>query len=503
MWYAERVTRLEEHLSTENAQLRVQNIALQEDLVRLHHQMLLLKKHAFGRSSEKLGSGHDERQEVLFPSPGVSEPGESEETTIVKTHTRAANRGRKPLPKDLPRERIEYEPEERSCSCCGREREKIGEEISEELDYVPAHFVVREHVRIKRACRTCQNAVVSGTLPPGVQVIEGARPGAGLLAHIAVSKFCDHLPLFRQEMIYLRQDIEIPRQRMSDWLGASVELLMPIYNELFRYLLSKTYLQADETEIKVRDPELKGRLFTGWLWAFHSPPDAVAFHYAPTRASEVPRQILSSYTGFLQTDKYAGYNAVLVPGNVRRLACLAHVRRKFVEAQHAAKRECSVILKHIAELYRVEREIKKSSLEERQRKRWKHARPRLRKLKKYLLACRERLLPKHPLAQAVEYTLTQWREVCRYVLLPAADIDSNAVERQIRPIALGRKNYLFAGSHAGAVRAAVMYSLIQSCKLNRVNPFDYLTDVLRQVHTLPASRLPELLPHNWANHKHA
>ncbi len=466
------------------------------EIEKLHHLLRQANKNLYGTKSEKLLSDSLSVQERLFDFAEPSIP-ETTEVTVVPEHTRVITRGRKPLP-DLPRERIEYEPADINCSCCGKQMSRIGEETTEELEFIPAKFFIKEHVRIKRACSRCKDGVQTGVIPPSIQPLERARPGSGLLSHILLSKYCDHLPLYRQEQIFSRAGIQIPRQRMCDWIEKVVELLMPVYEALHKELLKESYLLGDETTIKIQDGKQEGKCHLGYFWGLHAPPKSLVwFHYAPTRASTVPEEILKEFEGFFTSDAYAGYNSILLPQKVERIACMAHIRRKFIEVRTTAPKECDVILQLIAKLYKIEEKAKKFSNKERQTLRQKDALPVVDKLFTYLKELTQSVLPRHLVQKALSYALAQETPMRRYLTDGRFHIDNNAMERQIRPIALGRKNYLFAGSHDGAKRAAVLYSLIGSCKLSGVNPFEYLCDVLQKVHTHPASKISEILPHRW------
>lgn len=482
-------------------ELQEEVVALREENERLWQQIKLLKKYVFGQKSEKLPA-IDLQQEQLFPSE-TTIIDELETETSVKAHVRKGG-GRKVLPANLPRERIEYEPEEKTCGNCGADLEKIGEEIATELDYIPARLIVREHVKIKRACSKCKEGGVNiGKLPPEVQPIERGRAGIGLLVYIIISKYCDHLPLNRLEQMFARDGVEIARQRMCDWLREMAEQLKPIAEAILKVLLERDYLQADETTIKVQLDELKKKLHTGYFWAIHGPPNIVYYHYAPSRAGEVPKELLKDFTGVLQTDAYAGYNPVYVPDRCRRLACLAHIRRKLLDNNAAANKHGNQALELIQRLSKIEREAKNLNCEEAERLTRRHelrqqkSRPLLDSFFGVLATIRDTYLPKNMLRSAAEYALDQREEMYRYLEDPRFEIDNNSIERLMRPIAIGRKNYLFAGSHAGAQWAAVFYTLINTCKLNGVNPAEYLRDVIVRINQHPQARINELLPFNW------
>lgn len=489
-----------EALRAENAAQREVIEALQTEVEQLKLLVQKLKIQVFGKKSEKLASDSGSEQASLFSFDLSSSDVVSEDRVVeVPAHERVISRGRKPLSKDIPCERIEYEPEERTCSCCGAELVRIGEEITEELDFIPARFVRREHVKVKRTCNQCKGSGVKiGVLPPTVQPLERSRPGPGLLSQIIVSKYLDHLPLNRQEAIFARQGVILLRARMCDWIAAVCELMKPLYEALRLELISLSYLQADETSVKVQVPDNEKNILSGYFWGLHSPVERLAyFEYYPTRASEAALKLLEGFSGTVQTDFYAGYNQVLLPGTVMRLACMAHVRRKFIEAQSAAPEACRAILELISKLYKVEAKIKKSTPEERKAAREKDSAPIIDKLHALLCSLREKTLPKHPFMNALQYALSQWDEIVRFLDDGAFEIDNNYMERDIRPIAIGRKNWLFAGSHNGAKRAAMLYSFFACCKLHKVNAFEWLKDVVVRVQSDRSVTAADLLPHRW------
>lgn len=486
-----------EELQQENEELKDRIASVTEQNRKLWLELKKLKNHVFGRRSEKL-ERLDERQGILFETE-QGEPDLVEEEEIeVAVHKR--RRGRQPLPKDLPRERIEYEPEERVCPCCGEEMPKIGEEVTEELDYIPARFVIREHVKIKRACSKCKNGVQTGRLPAGVPIIEKGRPGPGLLAQILVGKYCDHHPLNRQEEIFLRHGVELRRQRMNDWIAYVTEqFLIPIAQAQKRLILSTDYIRADETGLKVQTPEKEGKLHSGYLWGMVSPAWDVYFEYSPSRAGEVAEKLFDGYRGFIQTDLYAGYNPVFLPEKATRVGCWDHVRRKYVEAESVSGKECTTVLRLLAEIYRIEKKIKKLSPDDRKAVRQQKSRKVVGQLESCLRDCQLRVLPKSPLGAAIEYTLCQWPALTLFLEHGELELSNIAIEQQMKHIAVGRHNWLFAGSERGAKWAAAIFSLVCTCKKNKINPFHYFSDVLRRVHTHPNSRISELTPRMWKN----
>ena len=282
---------------------------------------------------------------------------------------------------------------------------------------------------------------------------------------------------------------------MCDWVRVSTDLLEPVAHEIHRQILESEAIFADETIMKAQTQKKQG-LHSGYIWGVLGPP-GVYFHYSPSRAGSVAVELLSGYEGFVHTDAYAGYKEVFLPDKCARVGCFAHVRRKFIEVESSAKRDVGKILQMIAALYRVEKKIRGASVEERVRVRQKQSVVQLERLKEYLDALNTRTLPRHPLKKAINYTLKQWLELIVYTTNGHLEMDNNSVERQIRSIAVGRKNYMFVGSHDGGRRAAIMYTLINTCKMQKVNPFLYLQDILRRVATHPNSKIRELTPGNW------
>jgi hypothetical protein len=320
----------------------------------------------------------------------------------------------------------------------------------------------------------------------------------GLLTFILVSKYVDHVPLARLEQIFLRQGIVIARQRMCDWLAGVMSYLELLWRLLKSETLGGNYVQADETYIKVREIEVPGELLQGYFWGVHAPPQNIAFfEYFASRSGEAAKEVLKDFRGRVQTDAYAGYNPVLLPEKMERIACMAHIRRKLLDHRSFAPSECDRLIKQIKKLYDLEKVWTDLKPEERLSRRQELARPELDKFFAMLEETQNRLLPRHGFQDALAYAVKQRAEMFRYLEDGRYHIDNNAIERQIRPIALGRKNYLFAGSHEGARRAAVFYSLLATCKLNKVNPAAWLTCVLKTMPRLPRERYPELLPHRW------
>jgi len=470
-------------------------------IVDLQNQLDWFKRHVFGRRSEKLNAN----QLTLFE--GATDTGQQNEDALEESNptpvgvtekSRKHLNGRRPLPAHLPRERIEYHPpkEELTCPCCGQAKQVMGEEITEELDYVPASFVVRQHVRLKYVCKHCQEGVVIADLP--ARPIEKGRPGTGLLAHVLTSKYADHLPLHRQEGIFKRHGVDINRSTMCDWVRDCAELLSPIVRHMKQIILQSKIINTDDTSVPILDSS-RTQTRKGYLWAYIGDRRTAVFDYTPTHSRDGPMAFLGDYGGYVQADAYKGYDAFFENGDASEVGCWAHTRRKFYDARTTDSRRAHEMLALIGELYDVEREAKQNELAASAIKelRQQRSKPILDQICPHLEDWSIALLPKSPIGQAVGYARGQWKALNRYIDDGDLAIDNNLSERVLRIVAIGRKNWMFAGSDAGAERAAVIYSLIASCKLCGIDPFAYLRDVLDRVSTHPASRIAELTPSGW------
>lgn len=470
----------------------------------LQTQLEWFKRHTFGRKSEK----YDPNQKLLFDLINQLEEVEQKRSTEgtpilsqgdkAKASKSSRRNGRKPLPPDLPRERIEYNPapEALVCTTCGQEKQRMGEEITEELDYVPASFVVRQYVRGKYACKVCQDGVVIADLP--ARPIDKGRPGTGLLAHILTSKYSDHLPLHRQEDIFKRHKIDLRRSTMCDWVGQSAGLLEPLVKEMKRQILLSPKIHTDDTSVPVRNGPRK-QIRKGYLWVYIDVKNNVVFDFTPNRCREGPVTFLGNYSGYIQADAYAGYNTVFEKGFATEVGCWAHARRKFYEAKDTDPARAHEMLVLIRELYQIEKQAREDKLEPGELKvyREKHSRPILEQIQQRLETFSIEVLPKSPMGQAIGYARGQWQALNRYLEDGILDIDNNLSERTLRMVVIGRKNWLFAGHDNGGHRAAIIYSLVASCKLCKIDPFAYLQDVLDRVSTHPARQIADLLPAHW------
>jgi transposase len=458
-----------------------------------------LRRMQFGRSSEKL----DRQIEQLELRLEALQLNDAERVAAMPEAVAepVARAMRGPLPEHLPREVRTHLPKQEACPDCGGELRKLGEDASEVLERIPAHFLVIRHVRVKLTC-TCCERIVQAAAPS--RPIERGMAGPGLLAHVLVSKFSDHLPLYRQSEIYAREGVELDRSTLADWVGASGRLLEPLAEVLRRHVMSAEKLHADDTPVPVLAPGL-GKTKTGRLWTYvrddrpagDQTPPAAWFAYTPDRKGEHPQAHLSDFRGMLQADAYAGFDAIYEAGSIREAACWAHVRRKFYDLQVAHKSPVAEeALRRIAELYAIEADLRGRKPAERRQIRSERSRPLLESLKQWLEETLEKLSRKSDTSLAVRYALGRWEALMRYCDDGRLEIDNNAAERALRAVALGRKNYLFAGSDRGGESAAVIYSLIGTAKLNGIDPESYLRNVLSRIAEHPINRIEELLPWN-------
>ena len=476
-------------------------------LEKLKIELLRLKRMRFGRSSEQLDEKiaqleftleELEASQTQIASPAAITEEEQQPARIKPV--------RKALPPHLPRESVVHAP---ACTCetCGSELERLGEDVSEVLEYVPSHFKVIRHVRPKFACSTCQSITQS---PAPERPIARGMAGPGLLAHVLVSKYCDHLPLYRQSEIYARSGVELERSTLADWVGQCSALLTPLANSLNRYVLSGSKLHADDTPVPVLQPG-RGTTKHGRLWTYvrddrasaSTDPAAVWFAYSPDRKGVHPRTHLKDFNGVLQADGYAGFDRLFNEADpqhpIKEAACWAHARRKFYDIHQATQSPLALeALTRIGELYAIEEQIRAQPPEARQQVRAARAGPKLDELHAWMIQTRSSLSKKSDLAGAIHYALSRWRALTRYCEDGRIEIDNNAAERSLRAIALGRKNYLFAGSDAGGERAAIIYSLLGTAKLNHIDPEGYLRYVLERIAEHPINRVDELLPWNIA-----
>lgn len=488
---------------------QAENARLASRTARLEHILAALRRARFGRSSERITDDQLnlalEDVETAFAREDADAEKANAFTREKAISKRRANRGH--LPAHLPREEIVIEPPSKVCSCCGGELHIIGEDVSERLDKVPAKLKVIVTRRPKYACRGCTDGVVQAPAP--ARLIEGGLPTEALVADVLVSKYADHLPLYRQSQILAREGVRIDRSTLAHWVGFAAFELAPLHERLVELLKSSEKLFADETRCPVLDPG-RGRTKTGYFWALArddrpwrgSDPPAVAYLYAPGRGSSHAVRHLAGFSGMLQVDGYAAYDALSdgnrIGGPVTLALCWAHFRRRFYEIAKGGNAPIATeTLDRIGMLYAIEAEINGLTASDRHAARQQCTKPLVEDLKPWLETALGRVSGRSPLAQAIRYGLSRWDGLCRFLDDGRVEIDTNTVERSIRPIALSRKNALFAGSDEGGANWAVIASLIETCKLNEVNPHAWLADTLTKlVNRWPASRIDELMP--WA-----
>lgn len=484
---------------------------LQLRTAEIEHLKLLiakLQRLQFGRKSEKLSRQIEQlelRLEELQTHQGETtapqEPPVAEPPATAATP--AAKPARRPLPEHLPRKTKRHEPKQKACPDCGGEMQNAGEDVSEMLEYIPAQFIVIQHVRPKFSCPCCARLVQAEA--PSRPIARGLA-GPGLLAHVIVSKYADHLPLYRQSEIYARVGIDVERSTLADWVGGVSYAVGPLVEAVRRYVMEAGKLHADDTPVPVLAPGT-GKTKTGRLWTYvrddrpagDRAAPAVWYAYSPDRKGEHPQRHLRNFTGALQADAYAGFNQLYENGHIQEVGCWAHVRRKFYDLHQVhASPITTEALERIGQLYAIEREIRGRPPEERREVRQARTRPLLELLREWLQSALTKLSTKSDTAAAVKYALGHWQALVRFCDDGRLEIDNNAAERTLRAIALGRKNYLFAGSDEGGDRAAALYSLLGTAKLNGLDPEAYLRQVLEQIADHPINRIAELLPWNIA-----
>ena len=479
--------RLIEHVARQDDELRCRQLKIEQ----LTHEMAVLKRWKFAARSEQLhgvqGSLLDEAieadLEALAAELDALQP--AKDTPPAKDKPKRA-----PLPAHLPRVDVRHEPHVTVCAC-GCAMQRIGEDVSEKLDYTPGVF------QVKWACAKCET-LIQAPVPP--QVIDKGLATAGLLAQVLVAKYADHQPLYRQEGIFGRAGVAIPRSTLAQWVGACGVQLQPLVGALRCMLLERPVLHADETPVAMLSPG-KGKTHRAYLWSYSSTQfdalRAVVYDFTESRAGVHARGFLEGWSGKLVCDDYSGYKALFAAG-ITEVGCLAHARRKFHDLwanhQSAVAEEA---LKHFSALYEVEQQVRELSTEERQRIRQLRARPIADKFHDWLRLQRQKTTEGTAIAKAINYSLSRWQALMRFLDDGDLPIDNNWVENRIRPIALGRSNWLFAGTLRAGNRAAAVMTLIQSARLNGHDPYRYLKDVLERLPTQPASRIGELLPHSW------
>lgn len=485
---------------------------LRQDKEQLQHRLDQLLRRLYGPRAEKF----DPNQPWLFPelsaaATAAAEPATMAEATPAEVSTAARKKnghGRRRLPDNLPRIRQTHDLSEAECACpeCGSARLKIGEEISEQLDYQPASLFVIEHVCCTYACPKCQSNVTTADKP--AQPIDKGLPGPGLLAQVITSKYDDHLPLYRLERIFERHGLKLPRSSTCDWMARCAELLLSLYLLMKIDVLRSRVINTDDTTLPVqddtRDKTRQGRLWT-YLGDFERPYNV--FDYTPNHARDGPQTFLRGFCGFLQADAFSGYDGIYAGNDVIEVGCNAHARRKFFDARSTDPQRAHTMLAWYRSLFDIERNAKEQSAAEelapaaffelRRQRRQEQAVPILTAMETWLRQQQPQVLPKSPIAAAINYALNHWQALTRYTSDGMLDIDNNVAEREMKRIAIGRKNWLFVGSDNGGNTAAVLCSFTSTCRRHGIDPFTYLRDVLGRLPTHSQERLEELLPDRW------
>lgn len=492
-------------LRAQQSELQQKDNELQSNkllIEQLKLQIAKLKRMQFGKSSEKI------ENEILQLTLELEKLEDNQalreytaEPQVLPTTVARVSKPRRVFPDHLPREIETYQPTEEYCPDCGGAFKYLGEDVSELLEIEPVRFKVLQRVRPKHACVNCDKIVQA---PAPSRPIDRGMAGPGLLAHVLVNKFSDHIPLYRQSAIFARQGIELDRSLLAQWVGRAHSLLQPLYDALQKHVLAGEVLHADDTTLPVLEPGL-GKTKIGRLWTYvrderpqgASSAPAVWFVYSPNRKGEHPQEHLKNYCGILQADGYSGYTKLYESGNILEAACFAHARRKFYDLFQANKSEIAhEALERIKLLYLIEQEIYGKTAEVRKRVRQERSRPILDSLHAWLQQTLPTLSQKSATALAIQYTLKRWEALTRFCDDGRLAIDNNAAERALRCVALGRKNFLFAGNDQGGVSAANLYSLIGTAKLNGYDPEAFLREVLTRIGDHPISRVEEFLPWN-------
>ena len=462
---------------------------------KLRHQLAGHRAHRFGASSET----SDQLQLALEMSELAISPLTAK--LNLPEEAPADKPKRKPIPDHIPRIEVELTPGTAECGQCGGKLRRLGEDVTEELEYVPGRFIVNRMVRPRMACSGC-DCFTQAPLPS--RPIERGRPGPGLLAHVLVNKYADHLPLYRQSQIFDREGLDLDRSTLADWVGKSTALLAPLADAIGRHVLAGQAIFADDTSVAMLAPGT-GKTQTARLWAYgrderpwgSAIPPASWYQFSCDRKGQHPRDHLSKYSGWMHADGYAGFEDLYRSGDIREVACLAHVRRKFVDVHKAqGSTIADEAIRRIAQLYAVEKAARGLPPDKRAEIRQAEARPAFDSLEAWLITQLHDISGKSPLAAAIRYALTRMARLRPYLDHGMLEIDNNTAERAMRSVALGRKNYLFVGSKTGGKSAAIAYTLIETAKLNGVDPQAWLADTLARIADHKINRIDELMPWN-------
>ncbi|WP_217607382.1 IS66 family transposase [Chitinophaga sp. GbtcB8] len=472
-------------------------------LTQLQHELAQLKKLIFGSRQERFVPAANSNQLTLgIAAENVAvcqvTAAKKVEYTRTKVQTSPVSHpGRNKLPEHLRREEIILEPEH-----VPQGSKKIGEEITEQLECIPAELYVKQYIRSKYLAPTAKDCVESkiiiADLP--VQPIDKCMAGPGLLAQLVIDKYCDHLPLHRQMQRFERAAVKLPYSTLTEWVSNTCKLIAPLYDALRAEVLQSSYLRADETPVPVLDKDKKGKTHQGYFWLYQDAiKKLVIFDYQEGRNKEGPTAMLAEFTGYLQTDGYEVYAGIAEQNGITLIHCMAHARRYFVEALDNDRQRAEYVLEQIQLLYTIEHDCTQRALsfDERKALRLQKATPILEGLGKWMQQQYVLVLPKSPIGKALAYSIKRWDKLSAYTKNGILSIDNNLAENSIRPVAIGRKNSLFCGSHEAAKRSAMLYSLMGTCKMHGVNPYTWLKEILIRIPQHPINKIKDLLPHNW------
>lgn len=483
------ILRLQEDLSAAKTELSASQselVSYKEKYARLIEELRLARQQRFAPSSEKNAGQSD-----LFDEAGIELTEELEEQIEErgepKNKSSKNHPGRQPLPKDFPREQIIHDlPESEKICACGAHLVKIGEEITEQLKYIPAQLSVIQHIRLRYACKPCQENVRIAPMP--VLLLPKSMATPELVAHTIVTKYADHIPLYRQETIWRRLDIDLARSSLCAWILKTAELCEPLVKALQNQLIQNDYTQADETTVQVLEEVGRDNTAKSFMWVYRGgnlAKPSVVFEYQTTRGGFHPQTFLRGFKGYLQTDAYSGYAWAEKQTDICPVGCMAHARRPFAECAKLSKKPglAAQALQFFKKLYAIEKEAREKNLipEQRHALRQKQAPPILNEFKEWLDHHLTKVPPQQKLGQAIQYSLRHWKSLNHYLKDGRIEIDNNLIENAIRPFAVGRKNWLFAGSPRGAKAGAILYSLLETCKANGIEPYPYFTAMLHRI----------------------
>jgi transposase len=464
----------------------------------LMHELEQLKKLIFGSKSEKFIPAQQNPAQLALDMQ-VEQLAQRNITAVqkieytrVQTEVKLNHPGRHKLPEHLERRIQVIEPAEAIDGL-----KKIGEEVTEELEFEPGKFFVNRFVRPKYVTANNEGILIAPMID---RPFAKSIAGPGLVSQLIIGKYVDHLPLHRQNEQFKREGVNIPSSTLSDIISDGCKLITPLFDALKKLVFKSTYLHADETPLKVLDKDKKGTTHRGYYWVYHNSIERlVLFDYQMGRNREGPLEMLKDFKGHLQTDGYVVYDIFKKKDSITVLHCMAHARRMFYETQESDKADAEYVLAEIGKLYAIERKAAEQSLDETERLklRQEEALPILQSLSNWMKEQYQKARPKSPMGKALGYCIERWHELMIYASDGKLNIDNNPVENSIRPVAIGRKNYLFAGSHEAAQRSAMLYSLVGTCKLHGINPFIWLRNVMQRIHNYPINKIEDLLPQNW------